>query len=83
MQTNITSAIAANATQAQSAADLLAQSLLYSVNVGGKAYPADISYASGQYTATVPDLPVPGVSANGSTLLGAESNLNARISVLV
>jgi hypothetical protein len=81
MDISNTSAIASTAAQAQSSADLLAQSLIYSANVGGKDYTADISLSAGQYVATVPDLP--GISASGNTLQVAESNLSSRISVLV
>ena len=76
-----TSAVAASASEAQAAATLLAQSTLYSTTAGGKSYSADVSLSSGQYVATVPDLP--GVSATGNTLLSAESHLNARINMLV
>jgi hypothetical protein len=81
MQIATTSAVAASANEAQDTATLLAQSTLYSTTVGGKSYSADVSLSSGQYVATVPDLP--GVSATGNTLLSAESNLNTRINVLV
>jgi hypothetical protein len=80
MNLSSTSSIATTATQAQSTADLLAQSTTYSASVGGKDYTADINLSSGQYIATVPELP--GVSASGNTLQAAENNLDARISVL-
>jgi hypothetical protein len=81
MQIATTSAVAASAAEAQDTATLLAQSTIYSTTVGGKSYSADVSLSSGQYVATVPELP--GVSATGSTLLSAENNLNARIDVVV
>jgi hypothetical protein len=78
-------AVVASATQAPSQVQpnisLLVQSTLYSASVGGRKYPADISLSSGEYLALVPQLP--GISANGSTLIAAENNLNTRISVLV
>jgi hypothetical protein len=80
MQLASLSAAAASAAQAQSTADLLAQSTLYSASVGGKTYTADIGLSSGQYVATVPDLP--GISASGNTLLLAETNLNTRINLM-
>jgi hypothetical protein len=80
MDVSSISAIASTATQAQSSADLLAQSTTYSASVGGKNYTADISESSGEYVATVPNLP--GVSASGSTLQAVENNLNASISVV-
>jgi hypothetical protein len=80
MQIESLSIAAASAAQAQSAADLLLQSTLYSASVGGKTYTADIGFSSGQYVATVPDLP--GISASGGTLLMAENNLNARINLM-
>jgi len=81
MQITNSSAVAASTTQAQSAVSLLSQSTLYSASVGGKTYAADISLSSGEYVATVPQ--IPGVSAKGNTLLAAENNLNTRLSVLV
>jgi hypothetical protein len=81
MQINNPSAIENSATQAKSNASLLAQSTLYSASVGGKSYPANINLSAGQYVATIPQLP--GIHAQGNTLLAAEHNLNARISVLV
>jgi hypothetical protein len=81
MQVTNPSAIAVSATQAQNSVSLLSQSTLYSADVGGKTYAADITLSSGEYVASVPQLP--GVRANGNTLLAAENNLNARISVLV
>ena len=74
-------AIAANAIESENKAILLSQSTLYSVSAGGKSYPADINRSLGQYVATIPDLP--GIHAQGNTLLAAEHNLNTRISVLV
>jgi hypothetical protein len=81
MQINSPSAIENSTAQAKSNASLLAQSTLYSASVGGKSYPASINLSDGQYVATIPQLP--GVHAQGNTLLAAEHNLNARISVLV
>jgi len=80
MQINSASAIAANATQAQSSADLLAQITNYSANVGGKTYLADLALSNGQYVATIPELP--SISASGASLVLAEDNLDARISLL-
>jgi len=81
MQINSTSEIAASTAQAQSSADLLAQSIIYSANVGGKTYTADLNLSAGQYVATIPDLP--NISTSGSTLILAENNLDAKISLLV
>jgi len=81
MQMSSASAIAASVTHAQSTTDLLAQSTIYSANVGGKTYTADLSLSNGQYVATIPD--VPSISASGESLVLAENNLNARISLLV
>jgi hypothetical protein len=66
--------------QSQAVALLLAQSTLYSATVAGKTYTADVGLASGQYLATVPDLP--GLSASGSNRLVAENNLDSRIDLL-
>jgi hypothetical protein len=76
MQINNTSTIAA---QAKSNTDLLAQSIVYTANIGGKAYTADLSLSAGQYVATVPDLP--SISASGGSLVLAENSLEARISL--
>jgi hypothetical protein len=65
----------------QTTASLLSQSVLYSASAGGKTYPADIALSGGEYVATVPQLP--GLTANGNTLLSAETSLQARISVFV
>jgi hypothetical protein len=81
MQINSASAIAASTTQAQNTADLLAQSTIYSANVAGKTYTADLSLSNGQYVATIPDLP--SISASGQSLVLAENNLDARISLIV
>jgi len=81
MQINSASAIAASTTQAQKTADLLAQSTIYSANVAGKTYTADLSLSNGQYVATIPDLP--SISASGQSLVLAENNLDARISLIV
>ena len=77
MQITSTSAIAANAAQAQSSADLLAESTIYTANVGGKTFTADLNLSAGQYVATIPDYLPP------SSLVQAENNLDARISLLV
>lgn len=81
MQISSPSAIANNSAQAENKASLLVQSTLYSASVGGKSYPADINLSAGQYVATIPGLP--GISAQGNTLLATEHNLNTRLSVLV
>jgi hypothetical protein len=82
MQITSTSAIAANAAQAQSSADLLAESTIYTANVGGKTFTADLNLSAGQYVATIPDY-LPPINASGSSLVQAENNLDARISLLV
>ena len=74
-------AVAASVAQAQSNADLLAQSNNYTANVAGKAYPADLSLTAGQYVARIPELPT--ISAGGSSLVLAENNLDLRIHLLV
>jgi hypothetical protein len=79
MQINQSSNDTSISQQLQSAADLLAQSTIYSANVSGKTYTASIDIAGGQYVATVPDLPA--IQASGLTLVTAEDNLNARISL--
>lgn len=73
--------VATAASQAQTAASLLSQSVLYSASAGGKTYPADIALSAGEYVATVPQLP--GLTASANTLIGAEHSLQARISVFV
>ena len=75
------SPIETSAAPTEKNANLLSQSALYSASAGGKSYPADINISPGQYVALIPDLP--GISAQGNTLLAAEHNLNTRISVLV
>lgn len=80
MQISNTSAIAASSAQVQSNADLLAQSIIYSANVAGKTYTADIGLSAGQYVATIPNLP--NISASGSSLVLAENNLDAKIDLL-
>jgi hypothetical protein len=86
MQINSASAIAASAAQAvqtaQQTTNLVEQSTVYSANVGGKVYTAEISSSAGGYTATVPNH-LPPISANGSSLVLAESNLASTISLLV
>jgi hypothetical protein len=82
MQITRTPAIAANTAQAQSNADLLAESNNYTANVGGKTFNADLNLSAGQYVATIPDY-LPPINASGSSLVQAENNLNARISLLV
>jgi len=81
MQIANTSAIAASAAQSQSNADQLAQNIVYSANIGGKTYTADLSLSAGQYVATVPR-EFPPISASGNSLILAENNLDARISLL-
>jgi hypothetical protein len=82
MQITNTPAIAANAAQAQNNADLLAESTIYTANVGGKTFTADLNLSAGQYVASIPDY-LPPINASGSSLVQAENNLNARISLLV
>ena len=77
----ISNPVAASAAQAQSNADLLAQSIIYSANVAGKTYTADIGLSAGQYVATVPN-EFPPISANGNSLILAENNLDAKIDLL-
>lgn len=72
---------AVTAVQAQETQSLLSLAALYSTKVGGTNYPAEVQLSGGSYVATVPALP--GVSATGGTILGAEANLNLRISILV
>jgi len=81
MQIVSPSAIAASAAQSQSSADLLAQSIIYSANVGGKTYTADLSLSAGEYVATVPN-EFPPINASGNSQILAENNLDARISLL-
>jgi hypothetical protein len=81
MQITNTSAAAASAAQAQSNADLLAQSIIYSANVAGKTYTADIGLSAGQYVATVPN-EFPPINASGNSLILAENNLDAKINLL-
>jgi len=69
------------ASQAQTTAGLLSQSVLYSASAGGKTYPADIALSGGEYVATIPQLP--GLTASGNTLLSAETRLQSRISIFV
>ena len=82
MQINSASAIAASTAQAQSSAGLLAQNIVYSANVAGKTFTADLSVSGGEYSATVPNH-IPSINAIGNSLVTAEYNLDARISVLV
>jgi len=79
MQVNNASALAANAAQAQNSADLMARNTIYSANIGGQTYTADLSLSDGQYVATIPDLP--SITATGSSLVTAENNLEAKISL--
>jgi hypothetical protein len=81
MQITSTSAIAASAAQAQSNADLLTQNTVYTADVAGKTYTADLNLSAGQYVATVPDY-LPPITASGSSLILTENNLDARISLL-
>jgi hypothetical protein len=80
MQIIQTSAIAADS--AQSNAGLLAQSTIYTANVGGKNYVADLDLSAGEYVASIPNH-IPSINASGSNLVLAENNLEARISLLV
>jgi hypothetical protein len=80
MQISSTSEIAASAAQAQSSADLLGQNIVYSPSIDGKTYVADLSLSAGEYVATIPQLP--NITASGSSLILAENNLDARISLL-
>jgi hypothetical protein len=82
MQITSPSAIAASTAQAQSTADLLPQSSVYTANIAGKTFTADLNLSAGQYVATIPDQ-VPPITASGSSLILAENNLDARISLLV
>jgi len=81
MQISSPTAIAASAAQSQSSADLLAQSIVYSQTVGGKTYTADLNLSAGEYVATIPN-EVPPITASGNSLILAENNLDARISLL-
>jgi hypothetical protein len=72
--------IANTSSQAQSSADLLAQSIHYSASIGGKTYDASIQSSAGEYVATIPNLP--NITASGSSLLLAETNLDAKISLI-
>jgi hypothetical protein len=82
MQINNTSAVAALTQVTQQSSNLLEQSTVYSANVGGKIYTAEISSSAGGYTAVVPNH-LPPIAANGSSLALAESNLSSTISLLV
>lgn len=82
MQINSTSAVAASTAQAQQSVNLLAQSTIYSANVGGKVYTAEISQTDGSYLATLPNH-LPPISVSGSSLSIVESNLDSTISLLV
>jgi hypothetical protein len=82
MQINSTSAIGIGAAQAQQVNNLLEQNTFYAANVGGKVYPAEISNSGGGYVATVPNH-LPPITASGSSLVLAESNLASTISLLV
>ncbi|HEX4322985.1 MAG TPA: hypothetical protein VHZ52_18870 [Acidobacteriaceae bacterium] len=82
MQINSTPPIATGAAQAQSNADLLVQSTIYTANVGGKNYVANLNLSEGEYVASIPNH-IPSINASGSNLVLAENNLNARISLLV
>jgi len=53
---------------------------VYSTNVGGKSYAANISQANGTYTLSVPNLP--GASVTGSSLFAAETALYVKINTL-
>jgi hypothetical protein len=82
MQINNPSAMEASTAQAQSNVGLLTESTIYTTNIAGKAFTADLSLSAGQYVATIPDH-VPPINASGSSLVQAENDLNARISLLV
>lgn len=80
MQINHASAIAANAQQTQSPADLAnltAQSTIYSANIGGKTYTADLSLSDGQYVATIPGLP--GIPVTGDNQVETETNFEPKL----
>ncbi|MGA7341398.1 MAG: hypothetical protein WBE72_08755 [Terracidiphilus sp.] len=53
----------------------------FSTTIAGKTYVADVTYTRGEYVASDPNLS--GAVATGSTVVGAENNLTARIDVLV
>ena len=82
MQISNTAAVAATVSEAQSTASQLAQQINYSATVAGKTYAADVSLSAGEYVATVPQL-APPVTASGGSVLLAESNLSARINLVV
>ena len=81
MQINNPAAIAASTAPAQTSADLLLQSIIYSAHIGGKNYTADVNLSAGQYVATIPNH-LPPITADGSSIVTAENNLDARISLL-
>lgn len=58
-----------------------AQAAVYSDTVGGKSYSGSVEESSGEYVASVPNLP--GASASGASVQSAENNLNAVIDALV
>jgi hypothetical protein len=66
---------------AANTATFILDSTIYSTNVGGKSYTANISQANGTYTLSVPNLP--GSSVTASSLTAAENALNLRIDLLV
>lgn len=77
----ISSSTAATAALTQETQSLVTtMAALYSANVGGTSYSAEVQLSGGSYTATIPALP--GISASGGTILEAENNLNSRISVM-
>jgi hypothetical protein len=54
---------------------------VYTTTVAGKRYSGDITYSSGVYVITVPNLP--GSTVSAGSLLAAENALTARIDILV
>jgi hypothetical protein len=53
----------------------------YSTTVGGKQYSGSVEESNGEYTASVSGLS--GANASGSSITGAENNLNSKIDELV
>jgi hypothetical protein len=54
---------------------------VYSVTVGGTSYSGSVEESGGEYTASIANLP--GASASGSSVQGAEDNLGSIIDTLV
>ncbi len=65
------------ATSSDEEAELAA---VYSTTVGGKTYSVDVEQNSGEYTASVANLP--GATSSGSSVEAAENNLSAVIDTL-